>query len=215
MERGKLLPAELSNLRLTRADVIERISILGAKHSDIPTSGDHQGGWPRADAPLKPAAVLIPIVDRPEGLTILLTRRSDKLADHAGQVSFPGGRIEPDDIDPEHAALREASEEIGLDPEHVQIIGRLATYETVTGFQITPVIGLVAPPFELVADPVEVADIFEVPLAFILDPANHERHHRDTSIGRRYFYKLPYQDWNIWGATAGMLVNLAQALAVG
>jgi 8-oxo-dGTP pyrophosphatase MutT (NUDIX family) len=196
---------------LVRADVIERISALGAKHH---LAGDHHGGWPRAEGPLKPAAVLIPIVDRPEGLTILLTRRSDQLVDHPGQVSFPGGRIEPEDPDPEHAALREAFEEIRLEPERVQIIGRLPTYETVTGYEITPVIGLVQPPFELVADPVEVADIFEVPLAFILDPANHERHHRDTSIGRRYFYKLPYQGWNIWGATAGMLVNLAHALQV-
>ncbi len=162
---------------------------------------------------LKPAAVLVPIVIHCDGPTILLTKRTAHLSDHAGQISFPGGRIEPSDADADAAALRETHEEVGLEPDRVRIVGRLSPYITVTGYTITPVVGLVTPPFTLTPDPFEVADTFEVPLAFILDPTNHERHSRETEFGRRHFYVLPYQDRYIWGATAGMLVNLAQMLA--
>ena len=158
------------------------------------------------------AAVLVPLVERPQGWFVLLTLRAADLADHAGQISFPGGRIEPEDPDAIHAALREAEEEIGLPMNHVEVVGRLDTWLTGTGFEITPIVGLVRPPDALVPDPVEVAEIFEVPLDFILDPRNHERRQREIRGTQRSFFVLPYQHRNIWGATAGMLVNLAEVL---
>jgi 8-oxo-dGTP pyrophosphatase MutT (NUDIX family) len=160
-----------------------------------------------------PAAVLVGMVDRPDGLTVLLTQRTAHLTDHAGQISLPGGRIEDSDPDPIHAALREAEEEVGLPRTHVEVIGRLDTYITGTGFEITPVVGLVRPSFELRLDAFEVAEAFEVPLAFIVDPANHERHSRELRGHTRSFFVLPYNDRYIWGATAAMLVNLAEVLA--
>ena len=132
----------------------------------------------RPPSRLIPAAVLVPIVDRLEGLTVLLTRRTAHLASHAGQISFPGGRIEPDDLDPESAALRETEEEVGLGRDFVELAGRLDTYQTRTGYEITPVVGLVSPAFRLRLDPHEVAAAFEVPLDFLLDPTNHQRSHR-------------------------------------
>lgn len=158
------------------------------------------------------AAVLVPIVGRDEGLTVLLTRRSDSLPVHKGQISFPGGRVEQHDVDDVETALRETEEEIGLARAHVEVIGRLDTYTTRTGFEVTPVVGLVRPPFQLVPDPVEVAEIFEVPLDFVLDTANHERHSREWQETVRHFWVLPYQHHYIWGATAGMLVNLADVM---
>lgn len=196
---------------LSGADIVGRLARRAAK---IALRGDHDHpGVPRHAGPFREAAVLVPIVERPEGLTILLTKRTDHLADHAGQISFPGGRIEPEDRDPEHAALREAEEEIGLHPAKVRLVGRLDYYRTVTGFNITPVVGLVAPNHILTLDPYEVAAAFEVPLGFILDPANHVVQTRDLNGKQRSHYVLPYLDWYIWGATAGMLVNLAQALS--
>ncbi len=163
--------------------------------------------------PLTRASVLVPLIDRPEGLSVLLTERSQHLTDHAGQISFPGGRHEPEDIDPIATALRETEEEIGLPRAVVQVIGRLDTYVTGTGYSITPIVGLIRPPFPLAADPVEVADIFEVPLGFIVDPANHHCHSREFQGRTRHYYVIPYEQRNIWGATAGMLVNLARLLA--
>jgi len=162
---------------------------------------------------LAEAAVLIPIVLRPEGLTVLLTRRTEHLSNHPGQISFPGGRTEADDADAEQAALRESSEEIGLAPERVRLLGRLDDYITRTGFVVTPVVGLVTPPFNLELDAFEVDEAFEVPLAFLLDPQNHQRHSRMLYGKERFFYAMPYGDHFIWGATAGMLVNLSQVLA--
>jgi 8-oxo-dGTP pyrophosphatase MutT (NUDIX family) len=160
-----------------------------------------------------PAAVLVGVVDHPDGMTILLTQRTAHLNDHAGQIALPGGRIEPTDRDPVHAALREAEEEVGLPPELVEVIGRLDTYITGTGFEITPVVGLVRPPFALRLDAYEVAEAFEVPLSFIVDPANHERRTGELRGRVRSFFVLPYRDRYIWGATAAMLINLAEVLA--
>jgi 8-oxo-dGTP pyrophosphatase MutT (NUDIX family) len=165
-----------------------------------------------APARLRKAAVLVPLVQRPEGMTVLLTRRTDHLADHAGQISFPGGRIEDDDASAEAAALREAREEIGLAADRAEVLGRLDTYWTRTGFVITPVVAALHPPLDLVPDAHEVAEVFEVPLGFIADPANHQRHSREWNGQTRHFYVLPYTHYYIWGATAGMLVNLAQRL---
>ena len=159
-----------------------------------------------------PAAVLIPLVDRPEGLTVLLTRRTDHLIHHPGQVSFPGGRTEEHDAGPVETALREAEEEIGLHRRHVEIAGFMDLYQTVTGFLVTPVVGFIKPPFELVPDPFEVAEVFEVPLSYVLDPKNHERRSMIFNDRERYFYVLPYKNYYIWGATAAMLVNLYKKL---
>ena len=158
------------------------------------------------------AAVLVPIVNRPAGLTLMFTERTAQLHDHAGQISFPGGRVDEGDSDRIATALREAQEETGLNPSRVEIIGRLPDYDIPTGFRVTPVVGWVEPPFELKPDPFEVADVFEVPLGFFLDPANHQRH-SDMKNGRiRHYYSMPYGGHNIWGATAGMLHSLYRIL---
>lgn len=156
-----------------------------------------------------PASVLIPLVLRPDGLTMLLTRRTAHLNTHAGQISFPGGRAEHDDGSADDTALREAQEEVGLDRRHVEIIGRLPDYLTGTGYHVTPVVGLLTPPFSLTADPHEVAEIFEVPLAYLMNGAHHQRLMVELPAGgRRRFYAMPYERHFIWGATAGMLRNL-------
>jgi 8-oxo-dGTP pyrophosphatase MutT (NUDIX family) len=166
---------------------------------------------PRAGEP-RPAAVLVGLVDRPDGPALLLTQRTEHLRDHAGQICFPGGRIEAADAGASAAALREAEEEIGLDPGRVGVLGELPSYQTITGFRIHPVVGWVSPPFTLRPDPFEVAEVFEVPLHFVLDPENHRRQsYRRGSLTRGY-YVLPYQGRFIWGATAGILVNLARVL---
>lgn len=161
-----------------------------------------------SDKPLTPAAVLVPVVVRESGPTILLTQRTSHLRDHAGQVSFPGGRREDSDASPEATALREAQEEIGLDPAAVEILGRLAEYRTGTGFVVTPVVGLVTPPLDLKLDDFEVADVFEPPLEFLLDSRNHQRHQIELRGAMREYWAMPWQGYYIWGATAGMLVGL-------
>jgi 8-oxo-dGTP pyrophosphatase MutT (NUDIX family) len=158
------------------------------------------------------AAVLVPLVNRPAGLQVLLTQRSAELPDHPGQISFPGGRVEAADASLAATALREATEEVGLPPSRVSIIGRLPEYETVTGYRVTPVIGWVEPPFTLAPDPIEVADVFEVPLAFLLDPANQQRHFRMVGTRRRDYWAIPYGERYIWGATAAMLLMLDRML---
>ena len=159
------------------------------------------------------AAVLMPIVERPSGLTVIFTRRTAHLKAHSGQVSFPGGRAEPEDPTPEFTALREAQEEIGLAAERVEVLARLPDYHTRTGFRVTPVVALVTAPVELVPDPREVEEVFEVPLAFLLDPANHRRETRELQGRSVGYYVMRYGTHTIWGATAGMLVNLYRHLA--
>jgi 8-oxo-dGTP pyrophosphatase MutT (NUDIX family) len=161
---------------------------------------------------LRPAAVLVPLVDRAGCMTVLLTQRTAHLSAHAGQIAFPGGRIETSDRDATEAALRETEEEVGLTRDHVTLIGRLDTYVTGTGFEITPVVGIIKVPFPLVPDPFEVSEVFEVPLSFVIDPNNHRRMTRVFENHTRVFFVLPYENRYIWGATAGMLVNLAEVL---
>jgi 8-oxo-dGTP pyrophosphatase MutT (NUDIX family) len=178
------------------------------------TRGDHDlnpGMTPPSTA-LRPAAVLVPLIDRTEGMSVLLTQRTPHLSAHAGQISFPGGRIEESDADAVEAALRETEEEVGLPRDHVRVIGRLDTYVTGTGFEITPVVGIVKAPFPLAIDPFEVAEAFEVPLSFVADSKNHRRTTRELENRTRVFFVLPFEGRNIWGATAGMLVNLAEVL---
>ncbi len=167
---------------------------------------------PAAAKPLTPAAVLVPLVERDSGHTVLLTQRTDHLHDHAGQVSFPGGRMDPGDESPVRTALRETEEEIGLAPEYIEIAGYLDLYETGTGFLVTPVVGFIRPGFTLEPDRFEVADVFEVPLEFLIDPANRQRQSMFWKGARRTYYVFEYEDRFIWGATAGMLTNLARRL---
>ena len=159
---------------------------------------------------LRRAAVLVPLVERPEGITVLLTLRTEHLTSHAGQISFPGGRTEELDSSPIETALRESEEEIGLHRRHVSILGVLPDYVTGSAYRVAPVVALVKPPFALTADPNEVAEIFEVPLAFLMNGMHHQRHSFDLPEGggRRSFYAMPYERFFIWGATAGMLRNL-------
>jgi 8-oxo-dGTP pyrophosphatase MutT (NUDIX family) len=161
--------------------------------------------------PPRPAAVLVPVVARSE-LTVLLTLRTDHLPTHAGQVAFPGGKMEPEDKDPVATALREACEEIGLEAAYVEPLGYLDSYRSGTGFLIMPVVGLVRPDFSLRLDPSEVAATFEVPLAFLMDTANHQQHSREWRGRRRFYYAMPYGGRYIWGATAGMIKNMHEKL---
>jgi 8-oxo-dGTP pyrophosphatase MutT (NUDIX family) len=172
--------------------------------------GDDDAG--RLAAAVTPASVLVPIVTHAE-LTVLFTQRTAQLRRHSGQVSFPGGRAEPSDATPEFTALRETQEEIGLAPERIEVLARMPEYLTRTGYRVTPVIGLVAPPLVLSPDSREVDEVFEVPLAFLLDPANHQRETREL-MGRTVgYWVMQYGSRRIWGATAGMLVNLYRMLS--
>jgi 8-oxo-dGTP pyrophosphatase MutT (NUDIX family) len=161
---------------------------------------------------LTPAAVLVPLIEHEGGVTVLLTRRADTLRKHTGQIAFPGGRTDPGET-PWETALREAHEEVGLDAEHVEIAGLSSAYQTGTGYDITPVVAFVKPGFVLTPSPAEVAEIFETPFAFLMNPKNHERRFFEQAGGlRRYFYAMPYEDRVIWGATAGMLRVLYERL---
>lgn len=169
-----------------------------------------------AELPLRPAAVLIPLVAREGALRLLLTRRTSHLHDHAGQISFPGGRVDASDRDPVHTALREAQEETGLPAAAVEVLGHLPRYVTATSYEVTPVVGLIEQPFALQLDSFEVEEAFEVPLAFLMDPANHERRRVEFDGAPRTFYAIPWiaqaRRYFIWGATAAMLRNLYQLL---
>ena len=185
-----------------------------------PFGGD--GGILLHDKPLQSAAVLMPLVRRPQGPTVLLTQRTAHLRAHAGQISFPGGRLEPEDESPAAAALREAQEEVGLQPAQVEVIGQMPPYRTVTAFMVTPVVAWVEPDDEWRADPHEVQDIFEVPLAFLMNPAHHRRHRVVVQEATRQFLSMPWRgrsltgverEFFIWGATAAMLRNFYHLLA--
>lgn len=221
MEYRTFFPAgQAGHSDLTRDTIARALNGRGPRphpRSDAETSSrlaqSRDGELPPPAATPVPAAVLVPLVRRDDGLTVLLTQRTAHLAHHPGQISFPGGRQEEADADPVAAALRETEEEIGLPPGAIDILGRLDDYVTVTNFRIVPVVGMITPPFTLAPDSFEVKDVFEVPLSFILDPVNHQRHSRDTPSGeKRFFYAMPYQDRYIWGATAAILVNLYEAL---
>jgi 8-oxo-dGTP pyrophosphatase MutT (NUDIX family) len=172
-----------------------------------------------SDRELTHASVLVPLVQHDE-VTVLLTQRTEHLTDHPGQISFPGGRAEPEDADAIATALREAEEEIGLHARHIEVLGTLPTYTTGTGFVVTPVIALIEPPFIVEADPDEVAEVFEVPLAFLMQPANHRRHGIEFGGVQREFFAMPWatadappRQYFIWGATAAMLRNFYRFLA--
>lgn len=161
---------------------------------------------------LRPAAVLVPLVARDDGVTVLLTKRTDHLHHHPGQISFPGGRVESHDESAVVTALRETAEEIGLQAQHVELLGLLPDYQTGTGFNVTPVVGLIEPPFVLTLDEFEVAEAFEVPLSFLMDRRNQRQHSIVFEGRRRQYFAMPYEGYYIWGATAGMLVMLRHFL---
>jgi 8-oxo-dGTP pyrophosphatase MutT (NUDIX family) len=201
---------------LTKGDIrrIFQGRVIGPDRGGGANRGDHElnpGMLPLVE--LRAASVLVGLVDRPEGFSILLTQRTAHLSRHAGQIAFPGGRVDEGDADEVATALRETEEEIGLGRDHIEPIGRLDRYITRTGFTVTPVVALVEPPFTLTIDPNEVDEAFEVPLAFVLDPANRQKDSYDFQGVTRYFYVFRYEKRNIWGATAGMLVNLAETFA--
>lgn len=173
-----------------------------AEWPELVEGGDH-----------KPAAVLVPLVAHDDALSMLLTRRTDHLQHHPGQISFPGGRVESGDASPLGTALRETEEEIGLDADRIEMLGALPDYYTGTGFRITPLVGLVRPPFKLKLDSFEVAEAFEVPFEHFLDPANHQRHSMMYQGHMRHFHAMPYHQYYIWGATAGIIMSLYRLLA--
>lgn len=203
------MPSDLCDLREMSGPAVEdwlrRRFAAGRTMTPIATGDGHL--W-RQDEELRPAAVLVPMVRREAGLTILLTQRTDHLYDHAGQISFPGGRSEVHDESAAATALRETFEEIGLPHSHVEVLGSLPEYTTVTGYCVTPVVGLVSSPPALSLDAFEVAEAFEVPLNFFLDPVNHQRNTLQYQGRTRHYYAMPYENRYIWGATAGMLINL-------
>jgi len=161
---------------------------------------------------LRDAAVLIPVVDHGDASTVILTKRAEKLKSHSGQIAFPGGRIDPTDVSPEAAALRETVEEIGITSDFIDVIGRLPDYVTGSGYRIAPVLGIVRPGFQLTVNEGEVDDVFEVPLGFLMDPANHGRASRTWQDQERFFYAMPYEERYIWGVTAGIIRALYERL---
>jgi 8-oxo-dGTP pyrophosphatase MutT (NUDIX family) len=204
-ELRRFIEARLKNTRAAVSSAEARLSGLAPEvHAEV------QHHLPKT---LFAAAVLVPIVERETGLTMLLTERSATLKNHAGQISFPGGRIEPDDTDAVAAALRECEEEIGLERQFVSIAGFLPPQVLLSGFWVSPVVGFVRPGFTLRPDETEVADVFEVPLEHVLDATNHRATQRTLGATTINVYHIPYLHRNIWGATAGMIVALENLLS--
>ena len=203
--------ADTTLARFGRREIVERLAKRPPLETLL-TADDLERLKVNAATPLKPAAVLVLIVDHPRKPTIVFTQRTRHLADHAGQISFPGGRCCDEDSTPERTALREAEEEIGVSPARVEILGRLPEYHTSTGFDVTPFVGWIEPPVTFTPDPREVDEVFEVPLAFLLDPRNH-RYESAFYKGRmRNYWAMPYEGRFIWGATAGMLVTFQRIM---
>lgn len=189
-------------------DELRRRLARPATHATV--YGDDAAGHP--EAAVIAASVLIPIIAHPNEPSVLFTRRTAHLKAHSGQISFPGGRAEPEDRSPEFTALRETQEEIGLPMDRVEVMARLPEYLTRTGFRVTPVVGVIAPPLELVPDAREVDEVFEVPLAFLLDPRHHQRASREIGGRTAHYWVIEHHGRTIWGATAGMLINLYRML---
>ena len=212
-------PASELNAEALRALALRKLTpelaVKDLMADGFPRAGDFalSGRPPAKDvlAIARPAAVLAPIVPRPGGLSVLLTQRASHLRAHSGQIAFPGGKIDPGET-PLAAALREAGEEIGLDPRYVEPLGWLDPYLTGTGFRIAPLVALVDPAFTLAINPLEVDEAFETPFAFLMDPANHRLDEREWQGRVRKFYAMPHQGRYIWGATAGILRNLYERL---
>lgn len=196
-----------------RGDIAGRLATRPSLDTLL-TADDLERQQLASQSPLRPAAVLLLVVEHAIP-TVLFTQRTTHLPDHAGQISFPGGRCEDEDLTPERTALREAQEEVGLEPDRVEVLGRLPEYRTSTGYAVTPIVGWAQPPLAYRPDPHEVAEIFEVPLSFLLDPGNH-RYETAFYKGRwRNYWAMPFGERFIWGATAGMLVTFQRIVAPG
>ncbi|MBS0295569.1 MAG: CoA pyrophosphatase [Proteobacteria bacterium] len=205
-------PPELEDLRARLAAHLDPVGAWDPASEPTHSDFDLNPSFRPTDRPrLRDAAVLIPIVARPQGLSVILTRRADTLSSHTGQVAFPGGRLDPGE-GPVEAALREAWEEVGLERDFVEPAGLSNRYETVTGYVVTPVVGLVRPGFDLRPSPDEVAEVFETPFDFLMDPANHKRESFQRDGQTRWYYAMPWEGRYIWGATAGMLRALWKRL---
>jgi 8-oxo-dGTP pyrophosphatase MutT (NUDIX family) len=195
----------------TRAEIVSRLA-TSPPIEELLTADDLEKQHAASNAPSKPAAVLLLVVNHPTDPTVVFTQRTAHLADHAGQISFPGGRCEECDESAEETALREAEEEIGIERDRIELLGRLPQYHTSTGYCVTPIVGWAEPPLTYRPDPHEVADVFEVPLGFLLDSGNH-RYESAFYKGRmRNYWAMPYGERFIWGATAGMLVTFHRIL---
>lgn len=199
----------LTPLALTREALARRL----ARPAPAPGPEDLHVVQLPDDSRITEAAVLVPIVLRGGALNLLLTQRTAHLSDHAGQISFPGGRVEKDDVHREETALRETEEEIGLPRARICVLGRLPNYDIPSGFRITPIVGWIDAPFDLKPDPFEVAEVFEAPLAHFLDPARYERREYRFNARHRHYIAIPFEGRYIWGATAGMLYSLARLVA--
>lgn len=200
--------------RFSASDFRERVRRLSAADGSV--DGDHTLNPDMqellAQMKLRDAAVLIPVVDYGDHTRMILTKRTEKLRSHSGQISFPGGRIDATDPTPEFAAMREAEEEIGLTPDYVDVVGRMPDYVSGSGFRIAPILAVVRPGFSLKINADEVDDAFEVPLGFLMDPANHNRESRIWQNRERYFYTMPFGERYIWGITAGIIRNVYERL---
>ena len=191
---------------------------IGRRSNEAAESEDlvqeERNEWVAGGKPLIPAAVLVPLVVHEDGLNVMLTKRTDHLNNHGGQISFPGGRVDDSDRDALHTALRETEEEVGLHSKDIEIIGELDEYIVGTGYLVNPIIGVIEPPFELTLHEGEVAEVFEVPLEFVITPENMKRHAREFEGIKRHYFAITWAEYFIWGATAGMLRNLSQRLLV-